>query len=333
MTSREIIRRVLERDHPPRIGLAFNEFEGQPRINDLASTGPAPDPEAPGHDWQPDGAGGEVRRDEWGLLWRRIPGRTTQGEVIEPPLKTWADLDTYRLPSLDNPARYEKCAQVREEHPDQYLLGHIVACAFNMARYLRRLEQYLLDCAAEPEQVKRLNRLINDLACRQIDLYAQAGADGVMFAEDWGTEDRLLVSPRMWDEIFRPDFERLLNHAHRQGLTVWMHSCGYIKDIIPRLADLGMDVLQLDQPELSGLEFLAEYGDRLTYWCPVDIQKVLPTGNKRLIQSRAREMIRLLGGRGGGFIGGMYGDPKSIGVDPLWQHWAYEVFVAEGKYA
>ena len=35
--------------------------------------------------------------------------------------------------------------------------------------------------------------------------------------------------------------------------------------------------------------------------------------------------------RGGGFIGKDYPDNPSIGVDPLWQHWAYEVWVAEGR--
>jgi hypothetical protein len=332
MTSRDLLRRVLERDHPERIGLTFPEYNGRPRLNDHLGTGPAP---APGHeerDWQPDGAGGETYRDEWGLVWRRIPGKGARGEVVEAPIKQWSDLDTYQLPSLDDPARYEQCARTRADHPDEYLLGGICACAFNTARYLRRVEQYLLDCAAEPEQVRRLNALVNDLAIRQVEIYADLGADAVMFAEDWGTENRLLVSPRMWDDLFRPGFEKLIAAAHARGLTVWMHCCGYIKDIIPSLHDLGLDLLQLDQPELSGLEFLAQF-ERMSYWCPVDIQKVLPTGDERLIKSRAREMVRLLGGHGGGFIGGYYGDNVSIGVDPLWQHWAYEVFLEEGQYS
>lgn len=331
MNSRDLIRRVLERDHPERIGMNFSDYEGQPRLNDLGWMGIAPAPEFAERGWEPDGQGGEVRQDEWGLTWRRIPGRTSQGEVIVPALRTWDDLDTYRLPTHDDPARYAHLEKIREEQADKYILGGIAGCAFNQARYLRRLEQYLEDCAGAPEQVRRLNTMCNDLAIRQVEIYADLGADGVTFCEDWGTEDRLLVSPRMWDDLFRPCFRKLIDRAHELGLTVWMHSCGYIKDIIPRLAELGMDVLQLDQPELSGLEFLAQF-DRLTYWCPVDIQKILPTGDKTLIQSRAREMIRLLGGRGGGFVAKDYPDNKSLGVDPLWQHWAYEVFVAEGRY-
>ncbi len=331
MTSRELIRRVLERDRPPRVGLTYSAYEGRARVNDVAGLGPAADPSSPATGWQADGAGGETMVCEWGCLWRRLIGKTVGGEVIEPALKSWADLESYRLPTLDDPARYAHGERVREQQADRYLLGTLHGCAFNYARYLRGMGQYLLDCAAEPESIRRLNRLLCDLAMRQADVYAELGADGVFFCEDWGTEDRLLVSPAMWQHLFRPDFERLIDHVHRRGLTFWIHSCGYIKDIVPPLAELGADVLQLDQPELSGLEFLAE--QPVTYWCPVDIQQVVPTGDQAAIEARARAMLRTLGGRGGGLIAKDYPDNASIGCQPLWQHWGYEVFRQEGVYA
>jgi len=330
MTSRDIIRRVLERDHPPRIGLTFSPFNGQSRISDVAGVGPSPDP---GFDEAryTDDLGGECWRDEWGCLWRRIPGKTKGGEVIEPPIKTWDDLATYRLPSLDDPARYEAAAQSVERNSHLYRLGSISACSFNAARYLRRMEQYLLDCAAEPARVKQLNRLVSDLVLAEVSLYAEIGADGVVFCEDWGTQDRLLVSPKMWGELFRPDFERLISHAHSKGLTVWMHSCGQVSDIVPDLVELGMDVLQFDQPDLHGIDHLAEFHDRVTFWCPVDIQTTLQSGSQAVIQAKAREMVAKLG-RGGGFVAKNYPDDFSIGSDPQWQQWAYEAFVEAGTF-
>jgi uroporphyrinogen decarboxylase len=95
--------------------------------------------------------------------------------------------------------------------------------------------------------------------------------------------------------MFKWTFERLIDRAHGHGMTVWMHSCGYVRDIIPPLVELGMDVFQFDQPELHGLDFLGEYSDRTTFWCPVDIQKVLPTGDEALIRERARVMVEKLG--------------------------------------
>ncbi|HOS92877.1 MAG TPA: hypothetical protein PLQ54_06160, partial [Armatimonadota bacterium] len=113
--------------------------------------------------------------------------------------------------------------------------------------------------------------------------------------------------------------------------TVWMHSCGYVRDIIPDLVGIGVDVFQFDQPDLHTIDFLAQFADRATFWCPVDIQTTLQSGDEGTIKAKAREMVEKLG-RGGGFIAKDYGDNFSIGVDPLWQHWAYEAFVEAGTF-
>lgn len=311
--------------------MSFSAYAGQPRLDDLCGVGPSAHP-AGQRQWQDDGEGGELQRDEWGNLWRRLKGRTTAGEVIEPAIRDWADLEAYCPPTLADPARYQAAARACEQNQDRYRLGGIAACSFNAARYLRGMEPYLRDCAAEPEQIRRLNRMVSELVLAQVDIYADIGADGVFFCEDWGTQERLLVSPRMWRELFRADFQRLISHAHRRRLTVWMHSCGCVADIVADLVELGMDVLQFDQPELHGLDALAQYAGRMTFFCPVDIQRILPTGRKELIQAKAREMVAKLGGKGGGFIAKDYGDTHSLGCEVEWEHWAYEAFLEVGTY-
>lgn len=332
MTGREIIQRVLSFDVPERIGMTYSGYNDEARLHDTAGVGPSPDPNFEAKRWDDD-HGGECHNDEWGCVWRRLKDKTLGGEVIDPPIKTWDDLDTYKLPTFDDPTRYEKAAQACEQIKDKYILGSLPGCCFNAARYLRKLENYLYDCAADPDNVNRLNRMVSDLILRQVDIYADIGVDGVSYCEDWGTQKRLLVSPKMWDELFKWTFERLVSHAHAKGLTVWMHSCGYVRDIIPPLIDIGMDLFQFDQPELHDLDWLAQFSGRVTYWFPIDIQKTLQTGDEETIRARAREMVRKLGAKGGGFIAKDYPDNHSIGTDALWQHWGYEEFLEVGRYA
>ncbi len=330
MTSREIIQRVLSFDNPPRIGFGYSPFQGQTRLADTAGFGPARDPEFEEKRWLDDD-GGEQWIDDWGCTWRRIVGRTIGGEVVEPPIKTWDDLDTWQPPAYDDPARYEHGPEVREKFADRYLLGSLTGACFNRARYLRTFAGYLEDCAGNPEMVNRLNKIVSDIIIGQVEIYGDIGCDGVMFCEDWGTQYRLLVSPPMWDKMFRWTFERLISECHKRNMTVWMHSCGYVRDIIPPLVDLGMDLFQFDQPELHGIDNLAQYHGKTTFWLPVDIQKILPTGDEGVIRQRAREYVDKLG-RDGGLIVKDYGDCKGIGVDPLWQHWGYEEFKSVGVF-
>ncbi len=328
MTSREIIQRVLNFDNPPRIGFTYSSFQGRSRLSDTAGMGPAGDPNFEEKRWLDDD-GGEQWTDEWGCTWRRIVGKTLGGEVVVPAIASLEDLDTYRPATLDDPARYERGPEVRATYADRYLLGSLTGCCFNRARYLPGMGQYLEDCAGDPEMTRRLNEMVSDIVLAQVDIYGDIGCDGVMFCEDWGTQERLLVSPAMWDEMFKWTFERLLSRAHKRNMTVWMHSCGCVSDIIEPLIGLGMDVFQFDQPDLHGIDHLAEYHGQVTFWFPVDIQKILPTGDEGLIRFKAREYVEKLG-HGGGFVAKDYGDNHSLGVDPLWQHWGYEEFKSVG---
>ncbi len=206
---------------------------------------------------------------------------------------------------------------------------------FAICRYLRKMEVYLQDLLLERDRIDQLHERVTSLLERMVDRYAESGVDGIFFCEDWGTQERLLVSPALWREVFKPLYRRLCRRIHDRGKHVFMHSCGLISDIIDELAECGVDVLQLDQPGLYGLEQLADRlrGLGLCLYAPVDIQRVLPTGNRQLIEAEAARMIRLFGAPRGGFIARQYGDLHGIGVDPAWDRWAYDAFVRLGTLA
>ena len=98
--------------------------------------------------------------------------------------------------------------------------------------------------------------------------YAEAGVDGIMFCEDWGTQIGLMIHPRTWRKVFKPGFARLCQTAHDRQLHVLMHSCGKITDIIPDLVEVGINALQFDQPTLHGVDTLAEFHGQMTFLVP-----------------------------------------------------------------
>ena len=70
----------------------------------------------------------------------------------------------------------------------------------------------------------------------------------------------------------------------------------------------------MDQQENMGLERLgAEFGGRLTFFSPVDIQNTMVYGSLEEIRAYCRKMAALLGRQGGGFIPRWYGDPTGAG--------------------
>ncbi|MGQ9630541.1 MAG: uroporphyrinogen decarboxylase family protein [bacterium] len=326
MTGREIVKRSLSFSNPERVPMSLPK----PYPNDFIHAGIGPHPKDRTRGWERVGDRWEMI-DEWGNTWARLEG-FSKGEVVKGVIEdSWDLLDSYEFPALDLPERYEGARRLFGEDGEHFRLGGLPGFPFNIARYMRRMEIFLMDVLLEKERTKQLLDAIAGLLERCIARFAEAGADGVMFPEDWGTQDRLLVSPKTWRELFKPGFARLCKAAHDRGLTVWMHSCGHIYEIIGDLIEVGIDVLQFDQPALHGIENLSrDFGGRVNFWCPVDIQRVLPTRDAKLIEEEAKRMIEKLGCFGGGFIAGYYGSNEALGLEPEWQDIACRAFVKYG---
>jgi hypothetical protein len=69
-------------------------------------------------------------------------------------------------------------------------------------------------------------------------------------------------------------------------------------------------------PELAAL--LRKH--KAALWAPVDIQKIMPTGDKALIEKGVDDMFEIFNGL---LIFKNYPDLKGIGVSEEWDMWAY----------
>ncbi len=322
MTSREIVKRTLDYENPERVARSFHE-------SDIAWA----DYEVKGHetDWREVGAGRWEHTDLWGNTWARVDA-TSKGEAVAGIFDDMSAFDAYVWPDFSNPADFASARKARAEHPDKYLIGGLPGFPFSIARTMQRLDVYLMNLLAEPEFIARVHDRIERALADLIRNFAAAGCDAVIFGEDWGTQLGLFVNPELFRREFLPRFERLCAVAHTGGAKVFMHSCGQIEAIVPWLIDAGVDVLQFDQPDLHGLDVLASHQKRakITFWCPVDIQKVLQTRDEKIIRAKAREMLDVLWKGRGGFIAGHYPDNASIGLDEQVQEWACDEFEKHG---
>ena len=302
-----------------------------PYPNDMCYATPADDPDHASADWAEVGGGRWEMTDEWGNTWARIEG-FSKGEIAAGSLEDWDDFDAFEPPNYDLPERYDSVRERFAAEGDLFRIGGIPGFPFNTARKMRRLDNFLVDVLAEPDKAQRLLDLVEEQMHHGIRRLAEAGADGIMFPEDWGTQDRLLVSPAVWDSMFLPGFERLCRTAHDAGVFVLMHSCGWIWEAMEGMIEAGIDVFQFDQPELYGIDRLADaFGGRATFWCPVDIQKTLQTKDPDLIEASARRMVERFGEKDGGFIAGYYGGNEEIGLEPEVQDIACRAFVKYGS--
>src|SRR4030042_4658044 len=65
------------------------------------------------------------------------------------------------------------------------------------------------------------------------------------FGDDYGGQDNLLISPRIYEESIYPRFKPFYDLANSYGLYVMHHSCGSVGKLIPQLIEAGVDILDV----------------------------------------------------------------------------------------
>lgn len=340
MTSRDIVIATLEFEQPERVARNL-WIATEEDLDDFVTSG-AKTRNDKDHSWRsPEtvmskypglkGFRGEVRYDEYGNLWGRLPGDFGGGEVLYGALQSWDDLKNYEMPNLSAKENFAHIKSEFDAKPDKFKMCMLPGFPFAIMRYIRKMEYFLEDLLTDPDKVMILNEMVTKELLGMIDNFAAAGCEGIFTCEDWGTQDRLLISPAMWRELFKPTLKVIFDRIHEHGMYVIMHSCGYIWEILGDLVTMGVDVMQLDSPELMGLDRVNElFGKSVTLFSSVDIQKILPTRNVPLVRERARYMIDSFCSKGGGLIVKDYGDYETIQIDKASVSAMHEEFVKYG---
>ena len=334
MTGRERVRRAIHFDSPDRVpfwGKDSEDFTPEVNLAPSFTFSPRPDEELrPRVKLHYD----ILTENECGSIsgsFSYKPG----GETVAPAFEDWSQAADYRWPDTDDPRRVEHARAVFAAD-DRYRLVVCpgVATGLTMAVYgLRTMEGFFEDVALHPDELIAWQESGLERDLRNLRNWAALGADGCLVCDDLGTQDRLLLNPKTWRRVFKPFVTEWLAEAHRLGMEMILHSCGYIWELIPDLIEAGWDVLQLDQPRALGIEKLgAEFGGQVCFYCPVDIQKTMPTGDREAIESEARLLIHELGRFNGGFMGKDYGQWATIQIPDEWTDWAREAFYRYGKY-
>jgi uroporphyrinogen decarboxylase len=275
-----------------------------------------------------DGKHASFRIDEWGVSWRTIDYQTRFGtgsytEMSSHPLSDDPAIETYRPPDPDRPELYQEAARlIREFGGEYWMVGMTVCTIFETAWALRGYDRLLMDFVLHPDLAGRILdipfRYHLAAAHRLVDL----GVDMIWAGDDVGAQSRMLLSPAAWRKFLKPRLAAFIGSLKqkRAGLKIAYHTDGCVYPILEDLIEIGVDVLNPVQPGSMDPEKLKRaYGDRLSFWGTIDIQRTLPRGTPEEV--RAEVMTRLeTVGRGGGLI---LGPTHNVQLDtPMENFWA-----------
>ena len=189
----------------------------------------------------------------------------------------------------------------------------IVVCGgcnlFEWGSFLRRLDQFLMDLAAAPDDVERLLDALLERHLAFLERLCRAVGDVVdivRLGDDLGMDRGPLVSPAMYRRLFKPRHAALCDYIHRHSrMHILLHSCGGIAPLVPDLIEAGFEILNPVQTNCRGMEperLKREFGSDVVFWgggC--DTRRVLNQASPDEVRRHVRERIEVFA-PGGGFV-------------------------------
>ena len=243
------------------------------------------------------------------------------------PLARTKDLQAVLWPDPHAPGLLDSAQEaIRKDGGQHFTAPNFGFALFERAWALRGFDAFLLDMALDPVFAEDLLERITEIQLVLIHRFLDLGVDGGYFGDDYGAQDSMLFSPKMWRQMIKPRLARMFAPFREAGLPVLMHSDGQIADILPDLVEIGLTAYNPVQPEVVDHVWLRNtFGDRLAYYGGISTQTVLPQGTPQDVRRAVAKCVAALAPNGTGLIVApshrMMNDIPLANVDALLGEW------------
>jgi len=240
--------------------------------------------------------------DAFGTVWK-VTEEGRCGIPLEFPLADYANYDKFAWPKFDaGMPRYRLYSGHTEgDSPDYYARGAWIVF-FEQIQQLRGFENTMEDLIDERPEVYRLRDDLLKFNLDWIDKWLARKYQGLHFADDWGTQTSLMISPKTWRSFFKPAYTAMFSKVKAAGLDVWFHSDGNIIDILPDLIEIGVNVINCQASVMDVDEMARICRGRICFRTDIDRQHLLPFAPPAKVKEYVVNLFDKLGTPDGGIV-------------------------------
>ena len=242
--------------------------------------------------------------DEWGCTFINIQDGII-GEVRTPQIADIADWKQVKPPYETLPDNVQDardkvnrfCAQ-----SDKFVLASCCPRPWERYQFLRGTSNAMIDIMMPDEGGRDLLKLVHDFYLKELEFWVSTDVDGIMFMDDWGSQNQLLISPMMWQDLFKPLYKDYCELAHMNNKYVFMHSDGFIMDIYEDLVTIGVNAINSQLFCMDMNEIARRVKGKITFWGEIDRQHVLISPDPQVGRNAVHKVAENLYDPSGGII-------------------------------
>jgi uroporphyrinogen decarboxylase len=283
--------------------------------------------------------------DEWGIGWRMPKDGGFYYDMFDHPLSGFSSIDdikNYPWPNPVDPARFtglaERARHVADVQGEPVILGGLAAGFIELTAWTRGFARFYPDLVTNLDWMTYLMDTLIDLklAYWEVALPLVGDyADVVQEADDLAGQFGLLISPDIYRRVIKPRHKKIMDFIKaRSKAKIFFHSCGAIREIIPDLIEIGVDIINPVQVSATGMESAAlkrDFGKEITFWGGlVDTQRVFTDGTPAEVRDDVRRHIDDLGPDGGFVAAAVHNIQANVPPENIMAMW--ETLQEFGKY-
>jgi len=219
-----------------------------------------------------------------------------ENEELTPDLLV--DEDFFTDPDVD--ACYDSVTNVLNFHKQRGRFCYIQTPGFfEQFNGIFGIENQLLYLAMYPDELGELYRRQAQWTKVFAEHCIARGVDMIHISDDWGAQNDLLFSPKLWKDLIYPNMKAVTDHVHERGCFVSLHSDGCVAKVTDGIAELGFDVVHPWQ-ETAGMSYdlwLDKYSDKFAILGGVCVQSAIGLLPRDRLEEEIRRVFGLLKGK------------------------------------
>ncbi len=211
------------------------------------------------------------------------------------------------------PYSFEERGQMAKElraSTDRAIFGGFGGGLLEPGEWSFRMDNFLMELAADPDRVEAFLDKLLAMHMRNLEQFLEhvgPHIDIIGFGDDLGMQTGPLMSPRVYDALFKPRYAKMWRLVKETcpHLSINQHCCGSIHALLPSMIDAGLDSVNPVQTTCAMMEperLKKDFGGRIAFWgggC--DTRTVLSKGTPRDVDENVKRNIETLAS-GGGFV-------------------------------
>lgn len=258
--------------------------------------------------------------DDWGVGQPEIePGVYYPGIHPLAEAKNIDDILNYtQWPDMNDQSRFshvrERALYLGKQNQYAIMAAPWLLFPFERACQLQGMEQFLINMSINHDFAREMLNKISDLCKMHMENFLKEIGDNIdiiAIGDDLGTQENLLMSPKMYRSILKPIHADYISFIKdRTKAKIFFHTDGDVFSLIDDFIEIGVDILnpiQTSAGKMADISVLKKrYGKEICFCGAIDTQRVLTYGSQDEVRNEVRRVINALGMAGGYIVASVH---------------------------